>query len=34
MADLSYSGYVPNTALKCQLSRDRLLEHYHNAKIG
>merc|ERR1711971_211962 len=34
MADLSYAGYVPNNALKCQRSRDRLLEQYHNAKIG
>merc|ERR1712126_351863 len=29
MADLSYAGYVPNTALKCQKTRDRLLEQYH-----
>merc|ERR1711963_380898 len=34
MADLSYAGYVPNNALKCQRSRDRLLEQYQNAKIG
>ena len=30
----SYAGYVPNNALKCQRSRDRLLEQYQNAKIG
>ena len=30
----SYAGYVPNNALKCQRSRDRLLEQYQSNQNG